>query len=108
MNLMDLLFNLDFPGLLSLLFALLALVFSIKLSKEAGYEKYWVFLILGSFSLSLYILLSKIFTTFFAPALHSLVLDLCLLVGTFSLAYAFFGLYASLRKIREKFSKELE
>ncbi len=95
-------------SILSSIFFIAAVFFSYKLSKETKGEKYWIFFMVSAVSFGLSHLAAKGFL--FGIPLESLfvVRELGEIVGAFSLAYATFGLYSSMKKIRNKMSEELK
>ena len=95
-------------SVISTLFFLAAIFFSYKLSKETGGEKYWLFLVIAAISFSVAHLAAKGFLLNLSSGTFFLLRETGEIVGAFSMAYAAFGLYTSMKKIREKTSKELE
>ncbi|GEM_PF-3490623 len=95
-------------SVISTVFFLGAIFFSYKLSKESGGEKYWVFLVIASASFGLAHLAAKGFLLNLSSETFFVVREIGEIVGAFSLAYATYGLYSSMKKIREKISKDLE
>ena len=94
--------------LLSTVFSLAAVVFAFLLSKETRGEKYWVFFLVAAMSFLVAHISAKGFLLGFSSSDLFLVQEIAEIVGGFSLAYATFGLYASMKRIRERTSKELE
>ena len=87
---------------LSTLFMLAAIYYSALLSKETKGEKYWVFFLIAALAFGVLHILSKLGTETAAPR------EIAEIVGAFSLAYACFGLYTSMKKFRQKVGKELQ
>ncbi len=87
---------------------ILAVFFAIKLSKETRGEKYWFFLLVATVSMAVFHIVRHPWA---ASALSSevanIIIEIAEIVGAFSMAYAAFGLYSSMKRIREKISKEL-
>lgn len=92
---------------LSSIFFLAAVYFSFALSKETGGAKYWVFFLIASLAFATAHFISKEFLAF-SSEIEFVVKEVAEIVGAFSLAYATYGLYSSMKKIREKVGKELE
>jgi glucose uptake protein GlcU len=93
---------------IAVLFSILALVFSALLSKESKGEKYWVFFTIaaiGFFASS--IARNEFFSNSISMETISLIQEIGMIIGSFSFAYAAFGLYRSMKKIREKIGQEL-
>ena len=88
-------------------FLLGAIVFSFLLSRESGGEKYWVFFLLSAIGFAVSHFASVGFFVFLPSDSESFVARVGQLVGAFSFAYACFGLFASMKKIRKKMSGEL-
>ncbi len=95
-------------SVISTLFFLAAIFFSYKLSKEIGGEKYWIFFVIAAISFSVAHLATKGFLLNLSSETFFVIREVGEIAGAFSLAYATFGLYSSMKKIREKISKELE
>lgn len=91
----------------STFFGILAIWFSYKLSKETGGEKYWVFFLVAAISFSVAHFSSKGFFINYSSETLFLIQELGEIVGSFSLAYAAYGLYSSMKKIRQKIGSEL-
>lgn len=94
--------------IVSTLLFILAVFFAIKLSRETSGEKYWFFLLVATVSMAVF----HIVRHPWAAALLSgeavnIIVEISEIVGAFSMAYAAFGLYTSMKRIREKISKEL-
>ena len=98
---------LDLASGLALIFSVFSLVFAFLLSRESSHEKYWVFLVLGSLALAVNTAVD-IFPLFLDTAILDLTSDVLLVVTSFCFAYAFWGLYSSMKKIREKVSGEFK
>lgn len=92
----------------STIFFLAAIFFSYKLSKETGGEKYWVFFVIAVISFGVAHIANKGFLFGFSSETLFVVREMGEIVGAFSMAYATFGLYRSMKRIREEMSKELE
>jgi len=95
-------------AVISTVFFLAAIFFSYKLSKETGGEKYWIFFVIAAIGFSVADLASIGFFLNISSEAFFAIREIGEIVGAFSLAYATFGLYSSMKKIREKMSKELE
>ena len=93
---------------MSTVFFLAAIFFSYKLSKETGGEKYWVFFVIAAISFSVAHIANKGSLFGFSSETLFVIREIGEIVGAFSMAYAAFGLYSSMKKIREEMSKELE
>lgn len=94
-------------SILSTAFFLGAIYFSFALSKETGGDKYWFFFLVAALAFAVAHLASKDFLVFSSET-KFVVREIAEIVGAFSLAYATFGLYSSMKKIREKIGKELD
>ncbi len=93
-------------AVLSTLFFFGAIYFSFALSKETGGDKYWVFLLIASVAFTVSHLSSKGFLPLSLE--NGFVLkEAGEVVGAFSLAYATYGLWSSMKKIRERVGKDL-
>ncbi len=90
---------------LSSVFFLGAIYFSFALSKETGNAKYWVFFLLASVAFFVAHLSAKDVLGL-EPETGFVVKELSEIAGAFSLAYATFGLYSSMKKVREKIGSE--
>ena len=86
---------------LSTIFIIAAIFFSIMLSRETKGEKYWIFFVFSALGFGLSHLSGKLGQNFFG------LQEAGEIIGAFSLAYACYGLYTSMKKIREKVGKEL-
>ena len=95
-------------AVISTVFFLAAIFFSYKLSKESGGEKYWVFFVIAAIGFSVAHFASNGFFLNISTESFFVIREIGEIVGAFSFAYAAFGLYSSMKKIREKMSKELE
>jgi hypothetical protein len=93
---------------LSSIFFVAAILFSCKLSRETKGEKYWFFFVVSALGFGLSHLAAKGFLFGFSFEHSFIVHELGEIIGAFSLAYATFGLYSSMKKIRERMSEELE
>ena len=87
---------------LSTIFIIAAIFFSLKLSRETKGEKYWIFFVFSALGFGLSHLSGKLGQNFFG------LQEAGEITGAFSLAYACYGLYTSMKRIREKVGKELE
>lgn len=94
--------------ILSTLSFLAAIFFSYRLSQETKGEKYWVFFIIAAFGFGLAHLASKNILPVLSIGDSFILQEIGEIIGAFSLAYATFGLYSSMKKIREKTSQLLE
>ena len=93
--------------IISTLFSLAAIYYSFMLSKETSGAKYWVFFLIASIAFAVAHLVSKDFLGFSSET-QFIVKEMAEIAGAFSLAYATYGLYSSMKKIREKIGKELD
>lgn len=93
--------------IISTLFSLGAIYYSFMLSKETSGAKYWVFFLVAALMFAVAHLASKDFLGI-ASETQFVVKEVAEITGMFSLAYATFGLYSSMKKIREKIGKDLE
>ncbi len=92
--------------IISTLFSLGAIYYSFMLSKETSGAKYWIFFLIASVMFGIAHLASKDFMGFSSET-QFVVKEVAEIAGAFSLAYATYGLYSSMKKIREKIGKEL-
>ncbi len=92
--------------IISTLFFLAAVYYSFKLSKETSGTKYWIFFLIASAMFGIAHLVSKDFLGFSSET-QFVIKEAVEIAGGFSLAYATYGLYSSMKKIREKIGKEL-
>lgn len=86
---------------ISTVFFLAAVYFSALLSRETKGEKYWVFFLIASFAFGGVHIVSKFGVIGFG------LQEIFEIIGAFSLAYACFGLYDSMKKFRKKMGSEL-
>ena len=93
---------------LSTAFFIGAIYFSAMLSKETGNEKYWVFLIISAVGFGISHLAAKAVFFNFGAETALIIREIGEIIGAFSLAYATFGLYTSMRRIRKKIGGQLE
>lgn len=84
-----------------------AIYFALKLSRETGNERYWVALVISALSLGIHQLF-MIFNFYEIVEIDYAmgVEGVTGLVAAFSFAYATYGLYASMKRIRERLSRE--
>ena len=87
------------------LFFLCAVVFSFLLSRETKGEKFWVFFFISALAFGIGFFSENFL---FQPPFAGQVKLLAQTIGSFSFAYAAWGLYSSMKRIREKMSMELE
>jgi hypothetical protein len=86
----------------------LAVFFAIKLSKETRGEKYWFFLLVATVSMAVFHIVRHPWpASMLSEETVNVIIEITEIVGAFSMAYAAFGLYTSMKRIREKISKEL-
>ncbi len=90
----------------STLFFLAAVYYSFMLSKETGVAKYWLFFLIASVMFGIAHLASEDFVGFSSET-QFVAKEVAEIAGAFSLAYATYGLYSSMKKIRKKIGKEL-
>lgn len=86
---------------LSSVFFLAAVYFSAMLSRETKGEKYWFFFLIAAVAFGAVHVVSKM--AFLGLDLQ----EILEIIGAFSLAYACFGLYDSMRKFRKKMGNDL-
>lgn len=98
---------LELLTIVSSLFFVAALFFSVLLSKETGGDKYWVFLVIAVLGFGIAHLADKEIL-FFVGTNGNTLREIGEIMGAFSLAYAAFGLYYSMKKIREQIGGELD
>lgn len=84
---------------------LVALYFSFRLSRETRGEKYWVFFFIAAVGFLVGHLASKGFLGLEGSALFVLA-EGGEIVGALSLAYATYGLYAAMCRIRREMARE--
>jgi NADH:ubiquinone oxidoreductase subunit 4 (subunit M) len=86
----------------SILFAV-AVYYTYRLSEETNRGKYWVFFLLAAIGLGMHEWLKvlQIFLRIPEP-MYNLLLELGVVAGAASLSYASYGLYTSMKEIREK------
>ena len=86
----------------SILFAV-AVYYTYRLSEETNRGKYWVFFLLAAIGLGMHEWLKvlQVFLRIPEP-IYNLLLELGVVAGAASLSYASYGLYTSMKKIREK------
>ena len=87
------------------LFFLCAMVFSFLLSRETGGERFWVFFFASALAFGAGFFSENFL---FSQPLAGEIKLLAQAIGSFSFAYAAYGLYSSMKKIREKTALELE
>lgn len=92
---------------LSTFFFIAAIIFSFKLSRETGGEKYWVFFLISAIAFGIAHLVRQV-PNFFLGNNVFLIAESSEIIGAFSLAYACYGLWTSMKKIRETVGKELD
>ncbi len=82
---------------------LAAIYFSVKLSRETKYERYWLAIALAAFLLAIHhwLALPWEFHLISESILHNLE-QFTALFGASLFAYAVYGLYSSMKRIREK------
>jgi hypothetical protein len=86
----------------------LAIFFSLMLSRETKGEKYWFFFVITAFSMAVFHFVRHPWAfAFLFPTTIDLIQEIAEIVGAASLAFACFGLYISMKKIREKVGAEL-
>ena len=99
----------NFLILVSSAMFLAAIYFSYKLSKETTGEKYWLFFLIAAIAMGVYhTFRHPELTGFVADSTRILIVEVMEIVGAFSFAYACFGLYKSMKRVREKFAEELK
>ena len=86
---------------------LIAVYYTLKLSKETGWEKYWVFFFISALGMGI------VHSTeipygmgFIADNTKILIEEVGMIVSSLSLAYASYGLYKSMKIIRKKLQEE--
>ncbi|MFH1211158.1 MAG: hypothetical protein V1645_04575 [archaeon] len=82
---------------------LVAVYYSFKLSKETRHERYWLLLALGFFVFAIHhwtILLG--FYGAISESTNLLVEQVSSIVGALLIAYSTYGLFVSMRRVREK------
>ncbi|WEL23088.1 hypothetical protein [Candidatus Nanohalovita haloferacivicina] len=86
----------------SVLFGI-AVYYTYRLSEETNRGKYWVFFLLAAIGLGMHEWLKvlQVFLRIPEP-IYNLLLELGVVAGAASLSYASYGLYTSMKKIREK------
>lgn len=86
----------------SILFGV-AVYYTYRLSEETNRGKYWMFFLLAAIGLGMHEWLKvlQIFLRIPEPT-YNLFLELGVVAGAASLSYASYGLYTSMKKIREK------
>jgi len=89
---------------LTSLFFIAAVVFSFLLSRETGGEKFWVFFFISALAFGASFFSENVL---FSQPLAGQVKLFAQTIGSFSFAYAAYGLYSSMKKIREKTALEL-
>lgn len=88
---------------LGVVFAVLAVFFSYKLSREVQGEHYWVFFTIAAlgFGVAQGVRTASTFGGWNSPYGETLE-QVGLVIGLFSLAYASYGLYASMERVRKR------
>ncbi len=86
--------------ILSSAFFLAAIYFSAVLSRETKGEKYWFFFLVTALAFGAAHVVSKF-------SLPPELREVAEIAGAFSLAYACYGLYASMKKFRAKMGDDL-
>jgi len=90
----------------STLFFLAAVYFSFRLSREVEGEPYWAFFIIAALGFGLAHSVSSSVVSFPLDDQTLFVLhEGGEIIGAFSLAYACYGLYSAMKKIRQKLSE---
>lgn len=85
----------------------LAIFFSIQLSKEASGEKYWFFFIIAAIGFALAHVLNVLSFFMILPKDPAyFLMEIGQIVGAASLAYACFGLFSQMKKIRQHLDEE--
>jgi len=82
---------------------LIAVYFSFKLSKETNHEKYWFFLALGFFTFAIHhwTMIPGILAIM-NESTREVIEKSSAIIGATFVAYATYGLYASMKKINKK------
>ncbi|QKQ98375.1 hypothetical protein GKQ38_02500 [Candidatus Nanohaloarchaea archaeon] len=86
----------------SILFGV-AVYYTYRLSEETNRGKYWIFYLLAAIGLGMHEWLKVLHIFLRIPEpIYNLLLELGIVAGAASLSYASYGLYTSMKKIREK------
>ena len=85
-----------------------ALYFAYMLSKETKGEKYWVLFLISAVAFTIsHILRHPELPVFFSESAREVLIEIMEVAGAFSFAYACYGLYSSMKRIRKKISEEI-
>ncbi|MFB6242202.1 MAG: hypothetical protein ABEJ36_05385 [Candidatus Nanosalina sp.] len=94
--------NLGLVFFSSVVFAI-AVYYTYRLSEETNRGKYWIFFLLAAIGLGMHEWLKVLdFFLHFPANLYQVIRELGVVAGASSLAYGSYGLYKSMKEIREK------
>ncbi len=89
--------------IISSLILLIAVYYSFKLSKETKHEKYWLFLAFGFFIFAIHHWMMIPWNFNLANGNNKeLIENISSIIGALFIGYATFGLYNSMKKVRNK------